>query len=140
MQMGTPYEKVVEKLTSFGKKVGEFNQGDFQNRAGVPDSYVPPGGSENIAGGFCEGVNLDWIRRMLLGLKGHAGDAALKYITYGKPASEATVKRMAFAYSKQKGDYGSAVTELKQELERLCLEPPTFSVTLKGVNMKFTHG
>src|SRR6185503_15453637 len=70
MDNGSDKDKVPDLLKGFGSAVGEFSQGEFRTRYAVPVGRSPIDKSnyraQGLGGGYCAGVCLDWIRRVLL--------------------------------------------------------------------------
>ncbi len=55
--MGTPTDDVIAKLAAFGSQVREFRQGRRLDGSGLTPGQVDDG--------FCRGVCIDWMRRIL---------------------------------------------------------------------------
>jgi hypothetical protein len=70
MDNGSDKDKVPDLLKAFGSAVGEFSQGEFRTKYAVSVGRSPIDKSnyraQGLGGGYCAGVCLDWIRRVLL--------------------------------------------------------------------------
>jgi hypothetical protein len=107
------YQQKSSALAALGSRIGAFNQGSFRTDVGVRNRQFQSSiGGSSMAGGYCAGVCLDWIRRVLLSganaqqgrLTYHydsliaGGAAGSKSTAVGKDHSFATVGRMGQAW------------------------------------------
>lgn len=84
------YSKALAKLTGYGSKIGSFHQGTYRTDIGVHAigdgrvEYRSEIGGQGLGGGYCAGVCLDWIRRVLFSRP----DRDSGYLTYHYEAIE----------------------------------------------------
>lgn len=62
------YEQTQARLKKYGTEIGSFNQSTFRTKLASTVIEVIPtvSGDKSLAGGYCNGVLLDWVRRVLL--------------------------------------------------------------------------
>ena len=58
------YQQTKDQLTKNGTEIGSFNQNTFREKLAFP--VIATIGDESLASGYCNGVLLDWVRRILL--------------------------------------------------------------------------
>lgn len=115
---------VHDDLCRIGTHVGSFNQGDFS-----PWSAVE---GQDLTGGYCAGVVLDWVRRVLQS----APNRTPGYLTYSsskldtgaqgrETRRQTAVRRMAVAYGGQGASYVETtnLAKLRVALPALIQQP-----------------
>lgn len=70
----------LARLTGFGNVIGAFHQGSFRTEIGVTvdGRYINAVGGRPLGNGYCAGVCLDWIRRVLMS----GPDRDQRYLSY----------------------------------------------------------
>jgi hypothetical protein len=80
---GESYSQAMGRLTGFGTAINQFNQGTFRDRAvhtTTEGRFTQAGvGGRSLGDGYCAGVCLDWVRRVLLS----TADRDASFLNYG---------------------------------------------------------
>jgi hypothetical protein len=84
------YKQTKDRLTKSGAEIGSFNQGTFRKDLAFP--VIATIGAASLEGGYCNGVLLDWVRRVLLS-RAERDKAFLTFHSGALAEGEKTVKR-----------------------------------------------
>jgi hypothetical protein len=95
------YKQTKDRLTKWGAEIGSFNMGTFRTLAT---------GDLSLQGGYCNGVLLDWVRRVLLS-QSKPDEAFLTFHSGALEERKGTDKR---TYEELKGHSSQTVKRMTQ--------------------------
>lgn len=140
------YEQTKNKLKTFGTEIGSFNQGTFRKDLAFP--VIANIGDASLEGGYCNGVLLDWVRRVLLSEANRdQGQAYLTFhsgaLTEGKGAGKRTHKELQGRASQIVQRMGQAwyhsgdMNWVGEEGKPTSISPEEWKKTVSAIDQEF---